>query len=226
MANRQTRRFECMSSECEEDMHCFPGFVCGQVNAGATGASIIRRCVPVGLRQRGEHCDTLPISPAGSCQEGLVCLGGICGVPCRVEDPSSCPTGYSCEDSPNGAGCYPDCRQLGCPDGQRCKLFGDGDAQCLASVRGECPESPCAQGERCNSRAFRGHGVFWCARPCNPLRADSCPAGQVCGMGSATVSTCYRQCDPREPDSCGEGWRCASVSEDMRQWGCYPAAGG
>jgi hypothetical protein len=225
VANRQTRRFECMSSECEEDTHCFPGFVCHRVNTGTTGAAIIRRCVPEGLRHEGEHCDTLPISPAGSCREGLVCLGGICSVPCRVDDPSSCPTGYSCEDSPHGAGCYPDCRELGCPEGQRCKLFSDGDAQCLASVRGDCPESPCGEGERCNMRVFRGHGVFWCARPCNPLRADSCPAGQVCGMGSATVSTCYRKCDPTDPDSCGEGWSCASVSEDMRQWGCRPTVG-
>ena len=72
-------------------------------------------------------------------------------------------------------------------------------------------------------RLSRDRGVFWCARVCNPLRADSCPAGQVCGMGSATVSTCYRKCDPGDPDSCGEGWDCTSVSEDLALWGCKPS---
>lgn len=222
VANRRTRRMECMASECEADVHCFPGSVCRRVNTGTTGSAIIRRCVPEGERREGEHCDTVPISPAGSCREGLVCLAGICGIPCQEDDPSSCPGGYSCRDSRNGAGCYPDCRKLGCPEGQRCKLFADGEAQCLVSVRGDCPESPCGEGERCNMRLDRGHGVFWCARVCNPLMADSCPSGHVCGMGSATVSTCYRACEPMDLDACGEGWTCASVSEDMRQWGCRP----
>lgn len=225
VANRRTRRMECMSSECEEDSHCFPGLVCRAVSAGTTGPAVIRRCVPEGLRREGEHCDTLPISPTGSCREGLVCLAGICGVRCRADDPSSCPAGYSCEDSLNGPGCYPDCRKLGCPEGQRCKTFGSGRSQCLATVHGDCPESPCGEGERCNMFLMRGHGVFWCARVCNPLLADSCPTGQVCGMGSATVSTCYRKCDPMDLDSCGEGWSCTSVSEDMRLRGCMPRAG-
>jgi hypothetical protein len=71
-------------------------------------------------------------------------------------------------------------------------------------------------------RLSQGRGVFWCAALCNPLRADSCPAGQVCGMGSATHSTCYTRCDPMEPDACGEGLRCTTVTEDMTQWGCSP----
>lgn len=225
VANRQTRRMECMSSECEEDMHCFPGFVCRAVTTGTTGPQVIRRCVPEGQRREGEHCDAEPLSPLGSCGEGLVCLAGVCGVRCRVEDPASCPAGYSCEESLNGPGCYPDCRKLGCPEGQRCKDLGGGEFQCLASVRGDCPESPCGEGERCNSRFPRGHGVFWCARVCNPMRADSCHEGELCGMGSATVSTCYRKCDPMDLGSCGEGWTCTSVSEDMRQWGCMPSGG-
>ncbi|PTL75839.1 hypothetical protein DAT35_53225 [Vitiosangium sp. GDMCC 1.1324] len=224
VANRQTRRFECMASECEEDTHCFPGSVCRRVNLGTTGSATIRRCVPEGQRREGEHCDTLPISPAGTCREGLVCVQGVCGVPCRLEDPSSCPAGSSCQDSLDGPGCYPDCRALGCPEGQSCKRLASEGYQCLASVRGDCPESPCGEGERCNMRLFRGHGVFWCARLCNPLVADSCPADHVCGAGSATVSTCYRKCDPVEPRSCGEGWSCVSVSEDMTQWGCRPAS--
>jgi hypothetical protein len=223
VANRETRRFECMESECEEDAHCFPGFVCRRASRWETGP-IVRRCMPVGQRSEGEPCDSLFVSTAGACQEGLICHRGVCSAPCQMEDGASCPQGYSCEEAEDGAACFPDCQVRGCPSGQRCKRLNDGDAQCLEQVQGECPEAPCAEGERCNMRVTRGRGVFWCARFCDPLRADSCPAEQICGVGGGEISTCYRRCDPMELDSCGEGQRCTTVSEDMLQWGCMPTA--
>lgn len=223
VANRETRRFECLESECEEDAHCFPGLVCRPVTTGATGP-VIRRCVASGARREGESCDGLYISPAGACQEGLTCHRGTCSRPCRLGEPTSCPEGFSCEEGTNGPACFPDCRARGCPSGQQCKRLGDTDYQCLSEVKGECPEKPCGTGERCNLRLSRGRGVFWCAALCDPLRADSCPANQVCGMGSATASTCYRRCDPMAPDACGPGWQCTTVTEDMTQWGCSPVA--
>jgi hypothetical protein len=223
IANRETRRFECMESECEEDAHCFPGFVCRSASRGSTGP-IIRRCMPVGQRREGEPCDSSFVSTAGACQEGLICHRAVCSAPCRLEDAASCPQGYACEEAENGAACFPDCRVRGCPGGQQCKRLNNGDVQCLEQVHGECPETPCAEGERCNMRVLRGRGVFWCARLCNPLRADSCPADQICGVGGGEFSTCYRRCDPMDLDSCGEGERCTTISEDMLQWGCMPIA--
>jgi hypothetical protein len=220
IANRETRRFECMESECEEDVHCFPGLVCRRTSRGDMGA-IIRRCIPVGERREGEPCDTLFVSTAGACQEGLICHRGVCSVPCRLGDAASCPQGYACEEGSNGAACFPDCRVRGCPGGQRCKRLDDKDFQCLEQVQGDCPEIPCAEGERCIMRMKRGRGVFWCARVCDPLRVDSCPADQICG---GRGGTCYRRCDPMDLDSCGEGWRCTTISEDMMQWGCTPTA--
>jgi hypothetical protein len=220
IANRETRRFECMESECEEDVHCFPGFVCRQASRGDTG-SIIRRCLPVGQRREGEPCDIRFVSAAGACQEGLICHRGVCSAPCRLEDPASCPEGYACEEGSNGVACFLDCRVRGCPGGQRCKSLGEGDFECLEQVNGECPERPCAEGERCNMRVSRSRGVFWCSRLCDPLRADSCPADHLCG---GVVGTCYRRCDPMDLDSCGEGWHCSTISDDMTQWGCTPTA--
>ncbi|WP_245814334.1 hypothetical protein [Cystobacter ferrugineus] len=110
----------------------------------------------------------------------------------------------------------------GCSSGQQCKQLDDSDHQCLSEVKGDCPEKACGAGEHCNMRLSQGRGVFWCAALCNPLRVDSCPAGQVCGMGSSTISTCYSRCDPKMPDACGEGLRCTTVTEDMTQWGCSP----
>jgi hypothetical protein len=218
VANRETRRFECRESECEEDVHCFPGFVCLRAAGGDT-RPIIRRCTPVGQRREGEPCDIGFVSTAGACQEGLICHRGVCSVPCRLEDPASCPDGYACEEGSNGVACFRDCRAQGCPGGQRCKSLGEGDFECLEQVQGECPETPCAEGERCNMRVSRGRGVFWCARLCDPLRADSCPADQICGRRGGT---CYRRCDPMDLDSCGEGQRCSNISDDMTQWGCKP----
>jgi hypothetical protein len=220
VANRETRRFECMESECEEDAHCFPGFVCRRASRGDTGP-IIRRCIPVGQRREGEPCDILFVSTTGACQEGLICHRGVCSAPCRLEDAANCPEGYACEEGDDGAACFPDCRARGCPGGQRCKRLRGGDFECLEEVHGECPEIPCAEGERCNMRVSRGRGVFWCARLCDPLLVDSCPGDQICG---GTVSTCYRRCDPMDLDSCGEGQRCTTINEDMTQWGCTPTA--
>jgi hypothetical protein len=225
VANRETRRFECMESECEQDAHCFPGLVCRRVSRWGAGA-VIRRCVPVGPRREGQTCDAQFVSVEGACQEGLLCHRGVCSVPCRREDGAGCPRGYACEEDDDGAACFPDCRALGCPGGQRCKLLNNQTYQCLEEVRGECPETSCAQGERCNMRVFRGRGVFWCARVCEPLRPDSCPEDQLCGIGGGTVSTCYRRCDPMDPDSCGEGSKCTTITEDMSQWGCRPTGPG
>jgi len=221
VANRETRRFECQASECEQDAHCFPGSVCRPVNTGATG-TVIRRCVPEGMRQEGESCDTVPVSAAGSCREGLRCVNQVCSTPCRLEEPSSCPEGLVCTDSLNGPGCFPDCQRLGCPEGQRCTRVRDERYQCLAESQGDCRDNPCPEGERCNLRMSRGRAVFWCAKLCDSLRPDSCPGDQVCGVGSPTVSTCFRKCDPMRADACGPGWACSTVSEDMTVFGCQP----
>jgi len=221
VANRETRRFECMALECEEDVHCFPGSVCRPVTTGSTG-TVIRRCVPEGLRLEGEPCDSLPVSPAGSCREGLRCVNQVCSAPCSLDGSVRCPPGLVCTDSLEGPGCFPDCLRLGCPDGQRCTRVREDLYQCLAASQGDCRETPCPEGERCNLRMSRGRAVFWCARLCNPVLPGSCPEGDVCGMGSPTSSTCFRQCDPMDPASCGPGWSCSTVTEDMSVFGCTP----
>jgi hypothetical protein len=222
VANRQTRRMECQASECEEDSGCFPGSVCRPVTTGSTGSTVIRRCIPEGLRREGEPCDILPLSPAGSCREGLRCVNQVCSAPCKLGEPSGCSSGFVCTDSLEGPGCFPDCQRLGCPEGQRCSRVRDNQYQCLVDSQGDCRDNPCPEGERCNLRMSRGRAVSWCARVCNPLVSDSCSEGNVCGVGSPTVSTCFRKCDPMDVDSCDPGWACSTVSEDMSVFGCTP----
>ncbi len=221
VANRRTRRFECMASECEQDAHCFPGTVCRAVSDGASGPRV-RRCLPEGHRAEGERCATPPVGPEDTCQEGLLCVRQLCGRPCQPDVSGSCPSGQRCVEGPDGAGCYPDCRTLGCARDEACTRIRDETYQCLEAVRGECNEAPCAEGEACNLRMAHGRAAFWCAPRCNPLQPDSCAQGQVCGRGGPTQSTCFQRCDPRALDACNPGWRCTSVTEDMTQWGCVP----
>lgn len=221
VANRDSRRFECLESECESDMDCAGALVCRSATSGISGP-VIKRCTPAGVRRQGETCDTLFVSQSGACQHGLVCHRGVCSAPCEPEGAAPCPDGFACEEGLHGAACFPDCRAQGCASGQVCKRLNDTDYQCLESTQGQCPEVACAQGERCNIRLSRGHAVFWCAARCDPFRADSCPTGQVCGVGGPTESTCFRQCDPGQPDACGAGFQCASITEDMTSFGCTP----
>ncbi|HZI03985.1 MAG TPA: hypothetical protein VEZ71_08190 [Archangium sp.] len=223
LINRETRRLECLASECEEDAHCFPGFTCRTLKTG-TSSSPIRRCMPVGERREGESCDADYISRAGACRDGLRCIQQVCTVPCQLDAPASCPSGHTCTDDADGPGCVPDCEKLGCPQGQQCKRLPRGGNQCLSRVSGTCPETPCAEGERCMMDTRRGRGTFWCALVCNPILPDSCPSGDVCGWAGGTQSLCFRRCDHRELDSCGPGWMCATVAEDLSLWGCTPSA--
>ncbi|MFY0527982.1 hypothetical protein ACN28I_34110 [Archangium gephyra] len=223
LINRETRRLECMASECEEDVHCFPGFTCRTLKTGTSNGPI-RRCVPVGERREGESCDADYISRIGACRDGLRCIQQVCTVPCQLDAPASCPSGHTCMDDADGPGCVPDCEKLGCPQGQQCKRLPRGGNQCLSRVSGTCPETPCAEGERCMMDTRRGRGTFWCARVCNPIYPDSCPSGDVCGWAGGTRSVCFRRCDHRDLDSCGPGWMCATVAEDLSLWGCTPSA--
>jgi hypothetical protein len=221
LPHREMRRFECLESECEEDVHCFPGFVCRALNRGDTTTPPIRRCVPNGLRREGEPCDPEPVSPRGTCQEGLRCALGVCGTPCLPEEPRSCPTDHVCRKGSDGPACIPDCRRRGCPEGQRCKQLDEAEHRCLRVDHGSCPETPCPE---CNRGINRGRGVFWCGRTCDPRLAGSCPEGEVCGT-RAGLSTCYPRCDPSDSDSCGDGFECASGSYDLSFWGCMPTYG-
>jgi hypothetical protein len=221
VANRQTRRFECMASECEEDAHCNPGTVCRAVSDGASGPRV-RRCIAEGHRGEGERCASLPVGPEDTCGEGLRCVQQLCARPCQLEVSGSCPSGQRCVAGPDGPGCYPDCRTLGCAGGGACTRIREETYQCLEAATGSCNETPCAEGEHCNLRMAQGRAAFWCAPRCNPLQADACGAGQVCGRGGPTQSTCFQRCDPQAPEACGQGWRCTTVSEDMTLWGCVP----
>ncbi len=222
IANRETRRFECLPSECEEDFHCHPGSVC-RVAAGSPPGPLVRRCVPSGSRGIGERCELLPSTPANACQEELICINESCAPRCNPDAPGSCPEGYTCGSSRNGPGCVPDCRRLGCESGLECVQTKEDNYQCLRLVVDECSDrKPCQDGQHCMVKWTQGRGGRFCASSCQSWKPTSCAEGYVCGRGGPTLSSCYRQCDPQDLSTCAEGWLCSTVSEDLQTWGCVP----
>jgi hypothetical protein len=225
--NRATRRFECLPDECEEDNHCFPGSVC-RVVSGSPPGPVVRRCLPTGPREMGDRCDANPAAPEHACKEGLLCIDQFCATPCSLNEPRSCPEGYSCGESLNGPGCVPDCRKLGCSSGQDCvRIFKSSyqkdTYQCMRLVVDECgDDKPCTDGKNCLTDGYKGRGGRFCASACQPWKVDSCSEGHVCGRGGPTGSSCYRKCNPQDLSTCPTGWLCKTVSEDLQSWGCRP----
>lgn len=220
--NHEKRVFECVASECEEDAHCFPGFVC-RVAAGGAPGPVTRRCLMAGIRVAGEPCSRTPATRDEACEEGLLCINHRCGPPCVPGRAQGCPEGHVCEESPSGAACLPDCRELGCPEDQQCAPLNGGVHQCLDLVVDECSDTkPCADGESCIVRGRGGRAGRFCAAACDSWRPGSCSGARVCGAGGPTGSACYAKCDPDDLSTCPAGWLCTTVTEDLQTWGCLP----
>ncbi|QSQ20912.1 hypothetical protein JY651_37675 [Pyxidicoccus parkwayensis] len=214
--------FTCAASECEDDSHCFPGSVC-RVAAGGAPGPVIRRCLQTGVRLLGEPCSRLPATRDEACEEGLLCINHHCGTPCTPGEAGTCPDGYTCEESPSGAACLPDCRKLGCSSDKQCAPLNGGAFQCLDLVVDECSdEKPCAGGAQCIVRGRGGRAGRFCAAACDSWKVESCGGNQVCGIGGPTGSACYAKCDPQDLDTCPQGWLCTTVTEDLQTWGCLP----
>lgn len=222
--NRSTGRFECISSECEDDQGCFPGTVCRALTRTAAGG-LVRRCVIEGARQEGQSCILAPASASAACREDLVCFVGACRARCEPGAAGACPAGQRCQEAlGNGTVCVPDCRDSGCRAGQTCLQAFAGSYQCATLGIDECGnERPCPAGAHCLVRARGEQAGRYCASACKPwLGSKACPDGYVCGRGGPEKSSCYRQCSPQDLSSCPSGWTCTTVSEDLRTWGCQP----
>lgn len=227
IANRQTRRFECLPSECEDDQGCFPGTVCRAL-AGAAPGPLVRRCVPTGSRVLGERCLPGAADAVDACTEDLVCFDGACRARCGSGS-SPCPEGQQCHDTLRDARvCVPDCRHRGCSGEERCVEVFPGSFQCASVSIDECGDGrACPQGQYCLTRARDGRAGRFCAAPCKSwLGSDACPQGYVCGRGGPEQSSCYRACSPQDMSSCPQGWMCTTVSEDKQSWGCRPDVSG
>lgn len=215
--NRETGSVECVSSDCARDEDCPSGWGCLRV--GDHGA--VRRCVETGSLNLGERCWRDPSGPASGCQEGLICVHGVCGSPCNLGQAGACPTTHVCVDTWDGPACAPkSCREVGCFGKGDCIQWAPSAWMCGEVVSGEnCFERGCPDGQVCLVSSYQWALSYRCATLCQPLNTGSCPAGWVCGQGSAeNESVCYRACS--SPRDCPNSEACATITEDKQTWGC------
>jgi hypothetical protein len=171
----------CVDSRCMTDLQCPDGFTC-QTYESRTGKDLLKACSLVGQRKEGEVCETFTRRRPYACERGLLCHSR-CGRPCRVDDPTSCPEGFFCEDAPTGAACQPTCEGRICPEGQQCVSEG-GRVSICATVHGQnCQRTPCEQEQHCDVRRYpQPVDQIWmnCAPLCGLLDTPPCPDETVC----------------------------------------------
>lgn len=214
-----TMRHHCTDSLCTVDEHCLEGFTCIPWLA-ENGKDLLRVCSLLGVRKEGELCESLPQDPENGCVKGLFCQG-FCGRPCRVDEPTSCPKGYSCHAGEEGSSCMPTCEGRACPAGQRCVgLFGGLASVCMTVHGQDCQQTPCPQGLKCIRNTYPstpGHIWMECLRGCGGDEPP-CPEGTACFLFQ-----CRKSCDPQDSSVCGPGFYCGR-GHPSQPWTCIPGS--
>jgi hypothetical protein len=214
------RQAYCTDSKCTTDAQCPEGQVCRRL-ATERSELLVRICIPVGMRQEGEGCDSVPSDQKSACAAGLLCSGrsgGWCARPCRLGAQAECPEGFFCADSLPQPACLPTCERQACPVGERCIRFEDGSSSCAHVYGTDCQQSPCLGGQRCNVFTDPPQpGKAWlnCVERCGK-DLPPCSAGRVCDGYE-----CIPACDPRGPAVCAEGYRCRQPWPDV-PFACRP----
>ena len=191
--------YGCYDSECLTDVDCSLGRSC-QVLHGF--GSWTRSCVNHGERQAGEKCEEMAINREQACARGLIC-NQVCGSPCGLSQPESCPQGSVCRDGPNGPMCLPSCHEGGCPAGTECIQIKGDISTCAQVVGHNCQKTPCPAGQDCQPLFDSLLDVVGlrCMTPCSDESA--CPTGSACVYGH-----CRQRCQPGDAGGCGPNEVC------------------
>lgn len=203
----------CMDSECTTDLQCEESFGCHALRT-LDRTRFVRTCVPAGRRKEGEPCRSAIGLPGQACARGLQC-NLFCGRPCVPGVPLTCPDGFFCQDSVDGASCLPTCERTGCPGGQECVPMGKGGSICTFVVGENCERTPCRDGSSCrvgmpDPRDGGTVTTLECVQRCGE-GLPPCPEAFLCWKGS-----CRRSCDPASPDACGLNRACRPVPHEQR----------
>jgi hypothetical protein len=209
----------CTDSRCRTDEECPQGQLCQSLATTGDGP-LVRLCIPIGVRQEGEHCLRVPHRKEAACGPGLLCSGedGWCARPCSTGDAASCPEGFFCADVAPQPVCLPTCERRGCPEGQQCIHSREGSSTCAQVYGPHCQQTPCPDNRECDvGDVTQLPGKVWteCVEPCGEGRPP-CSAGLVCDGWH-----CLPPCDPQGPDTCAEGYRC-NQRKPNRPWVCQP----
>lgn len=213
-----TEREQCMDSKCTADEDCPEGFTCIPW-AAENDKDLVRVCSLLGVRKEGELCDSMPIKQKDGCARGLVC-NGICGRPCRMDDPDSCPRGHFCYEGSEVSSCLPTCEGRSCPNGQRCVELMDKASVCMTIHGQDCEQNPCPQELQCTRNTYPNTpGEIWmeCLSYCGENKPP-CAEGTACYLFQ-----CHKSCDPLDRSACGPDFHCGRSHPSM-PWVCLPGS--
>lgn len=208
--------FYCADSQCETDGQCPEGFTC-QPQPTRDNGPLVGYCIPPGTQKEGSSCIPIPVEAHDACEPGLLCGGAWCGRPCQLDNPSSCPEGFFCEDTIPGPACLPSCEGRACPEGLRCIRDDLTKASVCVEVYGQdCQQTPCPEGRKCMALfggRQAGRVLMECWPQCNK-GLPPCAEGFVCEGRS-----CRKLCEPHGPNVCDPGLSCQKRTP-RQSWMC------
>lgn len=217
-------------SPCAGGAMCVGGFcrsACNPTNPGGCPACLptvnggICACSAQEISDANEPC-----SAAGTmlaiCRNGLACISNFCRQRCLISDPTSCPTGSTCQLAENQQVCIPStvgmqCAQCGpgnsCEAGLRC--FGSRCyRQCTVTLPNQC--ATCVQVEP-DPPQGSGAGVCGCPdQVVGPGASCLLPNIATCQSGTRCISgTCQSRCDPSNAQTCPAGHLCTALGSEF-----------
>lgn len=221
---------------CSGTMPCAGGAQCigGKCRASCNPASpgSCPACLPT-VNGGICACGTSEISDANQacsssgsalaiCRNGLSCISNFCRRRCNVADPTSCPTGTTCQLSGGQQVCIPG------NSGQQCAVCGAG-GQCEAGLicySNRCyPPCSITLPNRCATCVQvepdppAGSGAGVCACPdqiVGPGASCLLPNISSCQPGTRCISgVCQARCDPANTQSCPAGHICSAIANDF-----------
>lgn len=214
----RAQRSYCTDSKCMSDEQCPEEFSCRFMTA-ENDKDVLRFCSLVGVRGEGEMCARSPSERRYGCRRDLTCRG-LCGRPCELGDPTSCPEGFFCEEDPAGATCMPTCEGRTCPEGQRCIPWGARVSMCARVFGPDCLRTPCPSNQNCTvDHHPEVADALWtqCLQRCSGPKDASCPEGTVCYF-----YYCRKSCTKEDPSACPPGFTCHGRPNEPLT--CVPSA--
>lgn len=167
-----------------------------------------------------------PCSSAGTmlaiCRNGLSCISNFCRRQCTISNPTSCPTGTTCQLSSGQEVCIPGNAGMQCAT---CRSDGQCEAglvcysnRCYPPCTTTLPNQ-CATCVQVQPDPPQGSGAGVCACPdqvVGPGASCLLPNIASCQPGTRCISgVCQGRCDPSNPQTCPSGHVCTALANDF-----------
>ncbi len=215
---------------CSGGAQCLGGVCrasCNPASPGSCPACLptvnggICACGPTEISDANQACSSTGTMLA-ICRNGLACISNFCRRRCTIADPTSCPTGATCQLSGGQQVCIPGNAGMQCA---ACNANGQCEAgltcysnrcypPCTTTLPNQC--ATCVQVE---PDPPQGSGAGVCACPdqvVGPGASCLLPNISSCQPGTRCISgVCQGRCDPMNPQTCPAGHVCTPLANDF-----------